>query len=159
MRLPLCLSASVSLCPCAFSPFPAERHKRTGAQEPPGSAKHRGKEAKRQRHRGTEKLGSPSLLNWVFSSSFLIRILNYQNDVCLGFLIRLLISFRQLDFWTTLLKYASEIGSLIGLPVRVCASARLCLPASLHFTRSAAERHRDRKAQTHRSNSGSFNRI
>ena len=137
----------------------AQGHRSLRVQQSTEARRQRGRGTDAQRTRGTENLGSPILLNWIFSSSSLIRILNYQNDVCLGFLIRLLISFRQLDFWTTLLKYASEIGSLIGLPVRVCASARLCLPASLHFTRSAAERHRDRKAQTHRSSSGPFSRI
>ena len=155
----LCLCVSLPLCLFAFSSRETQTHRGTGASGFSKTQREGGKEAEAQTHRGTENLGSPSLLNWVFSSSSLIGILNYQNDVCLGFLIRLLISFRQLDFWTTLLEYASEIGSLIGLPVRVCASARLCLPASLHFTRSAAERHRDRKAQTHRSNSGSFSRI
>ena len=43
-------------------------------------------------------------------------------------------------------------GAPGGMRVRVRASAPLCLSASLHLTRSAAERHRDREAQTHRNN-------
>ena len=58
-------------------------------------------------------------------------------------------------------KVAARIsrGAPDGMRVRVCASAPLCLSTSLHVTRSAAERHRDREAQAHTSNLDPFQHV